>query len=384
MIEVAKVAPHPNSTTNMCNKSKTETTIQDGNNNKTNVMRSSPEVYPRCENTKPFTSVYKTGAVLGEGGFGRVYAGYRIKDRLPVAIKHISSEKINGWGTINNRRVPQEICCLKQLSNIPGVIKLIEWFEFTDGFLIVMERLEGAIDLFDYITEQRFLKEQLARKLFRQVVEITQKCHNAGIIHRDIKDENLLITSDPEGRLNLTLIDFGSGAPYREGEYTDFEGTRQYSPPEWIQSDKYIGVPATVWSLGILLFDMVCGDIPFEEDKQILNEQVCFPSRISKECKDLIKRCLKKKSSERPSLEEILQHPWFLRNETTPAVSKTTLIQMRSFNTSNTSSTEITPSSPKQIPYCTMRTLNDGSLTETDSSSTSSISSYASSNSIEP
>ena len=91
-----------------------------------------------------------------------------------------------------------------------------------------MEKPEGAIDLFDYITNQRYLSESLARRFFRQVVKITQDCHEEGIIHRDIKDENLLVTTDRHGRKNLTLIDFGSGARLRPGVYTDFEGDYYY------------------------------------------------------------------------------------------------------------------------------------------------------------
>ena len=92
-----------------------------------------------------------------------------------------------------------------------------------------MERPEGAKDLFDFISDEKLLQEPLARRFFRQIVNITQDCHAEGIIHRDIKDENLLVTTDRHGRKNLTLIDFGSGARLRPGVYTDFEGDYYYS-----------------------------------------------------------------------------------------------------------------------------------------------------------
>jgi serine/threonine protein kinase len=245
--------------------------------------------------------------LIGSGGFGTVYAGSRKSDRKLVAIKNMLKSKVSEWKELDGSQVPAEVFYLTRLNHIPGVVRLLDFFEQPDSFVLVTDRSIPSQDLFDYITAHGPLDEALARDFMDQIVRTLVAVHAAGIVHRDIKDENVIINMET---MRLGLIDFGSAALLKEAQFQDFEGTRVYSPPEWIRTGRYHGVPATVWSLGILLYDMVCGDIPFDNDDQIVRAQPFFPPFLSKSVKDLIRHCLSFNPASRPSLEEILHHPW--------------------------------------------------------------------------
>jgi serine/threonine protein kinase len=156
---------------------------------------------------------------------------------------------------------------------------MLEYFIHNDQLVIVLERPEHCSDLYDFISERAGgLDERLARDFFKQILQILKDIHACGVLHRDIKDENFLVDMRTG---QLYLIDFGSGALLHDGIYTDFEGTSCYAAPEWVTCRRYFGLPQTVWSLGILLYDLVCGDIPFSDDLAIIKCQPQFPNHLS-------------------------------------------------------------------------------------------------------
>jgi len=209
-----------------------------------------------------FDLLYTTGPLLGKGGFGTVVAGVRNSDQVifrfiilssylsksrekknkflkfkfffqyPVAIKRVAKNRPLVLMAPDNpsereQFVLQEVALMMQTRNIPGVIQLIDHFELPDCYMIVMERmgtsLNSSKDLFDFISESGALKEDLARHIFQQIVTTIIKVHKAGVTHRDIKDENILIDTRT---YSVKLIDFGSGAKLHSEVYSDFDGEK--------------------------------------------------------------------------------------------------------------------------------------------------------------
>ncbi|XP_039910113.1 serine/threonine-protein kinase pim-1-like, partial [Hirundo rustica] len=228
---------------------------------------------------------------------------------LQVAIKRVARESVLQWVELpDGTRVPMEIVLMEKVrSGCYNIIQLLDWFEQPDGFALVMERPEQWQDLLEFLLERDVLCEEMARWIFCQVLEAVRHCTACGVLHRDIKLENLLV--EPESG-DVKLIDFGCGTFLQEQAYTQFAGTRLYSPPEWICLGYYHGHAATVWSLGVLLYVMVCGSLPFQEDRDIVWQQLFFTRQLSPECHHLICWCLSKHPAQRPQLEQILLHPW--------------------------------------------------------------------------
>ncbi|XP_066064076.1 serine/threonine-protein kinase pim-1-like [Chamaea fasciata] len=234
-----------------------------------------PAARPRSP-PKALQDRYRLGSLLGRGGFGSVYSGTRLSDGAPVAIKCVPRARVQHWGELpNGARAPLEIVLLDRLSSgCGGIIQLLEWLELPNGFLLVLERPERCQDLSGLLAERRFLPEEEARGLFRQVLEAVRHCTSCGVLHRDIKPENILLDLATG---QLKLIDFGCGAFLQDTAYRQFAGTLPYSPPEWIHHQRYHGEAATIWSLGLLLYHLVMGKHPFRRGQQFIWGRILFP-----------------------------------------------------------------------------------------------------------
>merc|ERR1711915_75837 len=254
--------------------------------------------------SQQFKKLYKLDRVIGKGGFGTVYSATRKSDGMKVAIKEITKDNLISV----DEGVPLEVILLQHVADVEGVVHLLDYFDIGETFVIVMEKFNGT-DLFEFISKQGVLSEKMAKDIFGQVVETVYKCMEEGVLHGDIKDENIMIDQETG---SVKLIDFGSGGWYHTGYYREYEGTREYAPPEWVIRRKYQAEGLTVWSLGVLLYDMLCGDIPFQTDQEILVGHLDWPEELSLSCevKELVRSCLCKDQGERIRIHEVRDHSW--------------------------------------------------------------------------
>ncbi|CAF0907578.1 unnamed protein product [Adineta ricciae] len=258
-----------------------------------------------------FGDYYQLGEFIRSGGFSDIYEGTRLSDNKPVVVKFIPKEKTKNWLMISQKKYPAEVLLHKAVHEIQGIIHVYDYFENAQHWILVMERLRNCQDLFDFLesTESGHLSEATARKFFQQLVHINLAMLRKGVVHRDLKSENILVDLESE---SLVLIDFGASAICKSSTsyYSDFHGTKQYKSPEYITKKRYAGIPSTVWTLGVLLYDMVCGSLPFESEEDITGHKLVLKPHMSASLKNLIQRCLAQNPDRRPSFESLLEHAW--------------------------------------------------------------------------
>ena len=254
---------------------------------------------------------YLVGGLLGVGGYAKVFAGTRMRDGRLVAIKEVKQADVSGWDEVNDEIVPIEVGLLYKVSGVEGVLQLYQFCERDTSFVYILERPENSMNLYDYLfgQQKRVVDEQVARKYFGQIIRMVVGCFQRGVLHRDIKLENILV--DLDNIETVKLIDFGCGAFLNEWDhYEEFKGTAEYAPPEWISGEPYRAGPLTVWSLGVLLYEMLCRELPFKEEEATCTAELKFGSNLTSACQDLIRACLQKEPEKRMNLEEMLTHPW--------------------------------------------------------------------------
>ena len=262
---------------------------------------------------------YTLSKCLGEGYCGQVYSGKRIEDGLDVAIKRI--ENFSGRMDPVNPHVPLEVSLMYRLSHINSVVKLIDACIADRTLFIIMEYIPNSMDLFDF-TDKDLLTPELMQSFFRQLVETVIQCHDAGVVHNDIKPENILVDLNTN---TIKLIDFGhsSQLTYFTKSY---RGTTAYKPPECYRNVAINCEAATVWSLGICLDSLISDRYIFPSPRTLTEcdtEQITFEKSVPAPCQDLIRSLLRYRWNERPYLEDILDHPYLNPKPTIGVVSHT-------------------------------------------------------------
>jgi serine/threonine protein kinase len=228
-------------------------------------------------------------------------------------IKYVYKSRIIIDSWIRDRQlgsIPMELHILRKLQKFPhpNCCRLVTSMEDDDYYFIVMELLGDGMDLFGYIESNQVVQEQEIRHIFYQVTKAVQHLHQHQIVHRDIKDENIIL--DEDGRVHL--IDFGCAAYYKRGRKFDtFSGTLEYCAPEILNGQSYDGPPQDVWASGVLLYTLMYRENPFHTIDEIIESELTVPSILSEDAYDLLTRMLERNVDERITINQVLLHPWF-------------------------------------------------------------------------
>ncbi|CAL3973754.1 unnamed protein product [Diplocarpon coronariae] len=294
---------------------------------------------------------YYLGNTLGEGEFGKVKMGWKQEGGVQVAVKLIRRDSV-GTNPTRLAKIYREIAILREISH-PNIVRLHEMVETEKQIGIILEYASGG-ELFDYILNHRYLKDNAARRLFAQLVSGVGYLHKKGIVHRDLKLENLLLdrnrniivtdfgfanTFNPDDELgdeieyNLASRDYVKRMEldkvlpggHRRGDLMQTScGSPCYAAPELVVSDSlYTGRKVDVWSCGVILYAMLAGYLPFDDDpanpegdninllyKYIVSTPLTFPEYVTPHARDLLRRILVPDPRKRADLFEVARHSW--------------------------------------------------------------------------
>jgi len=262
---------------------------------------SSSRVSSRRTGEEPHIGKYRLLKTIGKGNFAKVKLAKHIPTGKEVAIKIIDKTQLNP-GSL--QKLFREVRIMKTLDH-PNIVKLFQVIETEKTLYLVMEYASGG-EVFDYLVLHGRMKEKEARAKFRQIVSAVQYCHQKKIIHRDLKAENLLLDSE----MNIKIADFGFSNEFIPGNKLDtFCGSPPYAAPELFQGKKYDGPEVDVWSLGVILYTLVSGSLPFDGStlrelrERVLRGKYRIPFYMSTDCENLLKKFLVLNPARRASLE---------------------------------------------------------------------------------
>uniref|UniRef100_A0A3B5LZK9 non-specific serine/threonine protein kinase n=1 Tax=Xiphophorus couchianus TaxID=32473 RepID=A0A3B5LZK9_9TELE len=248
-----------------------------------------------CSDEQPHIGNYRLLKTIGKGNFAKVKLA-----------RHILTGREVSHGALF-----REVRIMKGL-NHPNIVKLFEVIETEKTLYLVMEYASGG-EVFDYLVSHGRMKEVEARAKFRQIVSAVHYCHTKNIVHRDLKAENLLLDADA----NIKIADFGFSNEFTLGNKLDtFCGSPPYAAPELFQGKKYDGPEVDVWSLGVILYTLVSGSLPFDGQnlkelrERVLRGKYRVPFYMSTDCEGILRRFLVLNPAKRCTLEQVMKDKW--------------------------------------------------------------------------
>ncbi|XP_041657349.1 MAP/microtubule affinity-regulating kinase 4 isoform X3 [Cheilinus undulatus] len=261
-----------------------------------------------CSDEQPHIGNYRLLKTIGKGNFAKVKLARHILTGKEVAIKIIDKTQLNPTSL---QKLFREVRIMKGL-NHPNIVKLFEVIETDKTLYLIMEYASGG-EVFDYLVSHGRMKEVEARAKFRQIVSAVHYCHTKNIVHRDLKAENLLLDADA----NIKIADFGFSNEFTLGNKLDtFCGSPPYAAPELFQGKKYDGPEVDVWSLGVILYTLVSGSLPFDGQnlkelrERVLRGKYRVPFYMSTDCEGILRRFLVLNPSKRCTLEQVMKDKW--------------------------------------------------------------------------
>uniref|UniRef100_A0A8C2X9H8 MAP/microtubule affinity-regulating kinase 3 n=1 Tax=Cyclopterus lumpus TaxID=8103 RepID=A0A8C2X9H8_CYCLU len=275
-----------------------------------------------CSDEQPHIGNYRLLKTIGKGNFAKVKLARHILTGREVAIKIIDKTQLNPTSL---QKLFREVRIMKTL-NHPNIVQLFEVIETEKTLYLIMEYASGG-EVFDYLVAHGRMKEKEARAKFRQVimfclwycflspqiVSAVHYCHLKNIVHRDLKAENLLLDADA----NIKIADFGFSNEFTAGSKLDtFCGSPPYAAPELFQGKKYDGPEVDIWSLGVILYTLVSGSLPFDGQnlkelrERVLRGKYRVPFYMSTDCEGILRRFLVLNPAKRSSLEQIMIDKW--------------------------------------------------------------------------
>lgn len=259
----------------------------------------------------PRVGPYIFGKTLGTGSTGKVKLAKNLDTGEIVAIKIVRKDYLDNKPSLK-KKMRREISVLKVLSH-PNLMSLLDVFEIETHLFLVMEFVDG-LELFEYLVRRGALPVPQALAFFQQIICGLEYCHHRLICHRDLKPENILL----DRNLHIKIADFGMTSLNPPGSLLETScGSPHYCDPMVVSGSMYDGLKADIWSCGVILYAMVTGRLPFDDDniQRLLQKvqvgQYHLPSDLPKDLRDLIKQMLTVDPKERISLEGIKAHPWF-------------------------------------------------------------------------